>query len=615
MIRLARLGFVAGAFFITMPRQGSAQVVVPPASEVPIPPKPKTDTTSKTDTLSKTDTVAAKVKADTIKAAFGRGVGPRTSDIGPQYSWNRAELFATGALTVADLLERVPWATSFRSGWLASPKFVAVNGEFGRVKIFYDGIELDNVDPRSGSLLDLNTVQLWTLESVSIERFANEIRVNLRSWRVDRTDPYTRTDILTGDENTNAYRGFYGKRFDNGAGLQLAGQQYSTRSVRLGGGGDALSFMIRTGIARKNWSFDAFEMRTNASRVLQPTFGNGLSLPPFQGNYDLGYLRAGFGNVDGGPWLQLIASTMQLSERSAHHDAASAASLHILPDTVDTLTHRNQFLITGGYFRGPLKFSASDRIRAFEGNTYHTTGARFEIGNAIGLVSLFGEKNFQTKTTVGDAVVQLTPLPFFSVSASFGKSVPDSSPIGASPAYLAGRFEAGVRLFRPWLIAGFVTRDTAVLKPLAVFDTAYTVRSVGRRNGYYAALRGPLYKDINVDVQGTMWDSAGFYQPRYQARSEINLVTSWLSRFPSGNLGLKVALVHDYRSSVVFPASTGDRSTSASGVVSALVEIRILRGVATYQVRNMFGDQYQIVPDFYMPRAISLYGLRWEFWN
>ncbi|HZK77677.1 MAG TPA: Plug domain-containing protein, partial [Gemmatimonadaceae bacterium] len=170
MIRFARLGFVAGAFFFSAPRLAPAQVINPPGSEVPIPPKPKTDT------------VATKVNADTIKAAFGRGIGPRTADIGPQYSWNRAELFATGALTVADLLERVPWATSFRTGWLASPKFVAVNGDMSRIKIFYDGIELDNLDGRSGSVLDLNTVQLWTLENVSIERFANEIRVSLRSW-------------------------------------------------------------------------------------------------------------------------------------------------------------------------------------------------------------------------------------------------------------------------------------------------------------------------------------------------------------------------------------------------------------------------------------------------
>jgi len=603
LTRLARLGFAAGAFSIALPAVAQAQVVVPPASEVPIPAKPKTDT------------VSAKVKADTIKAAFGRGVGPRTADIGPQFSWNREAMFASGALTVADLLDRVPWATSFRTGWLASPKFVAVNGDLDRVKIFYDGIELDNVDPRSGSMLDLNTVQLWTLENVSIERFANELRVHLRSWRADRTDPYTRIDILTGDENTNAYRGYYGKRFDNGAGLQVAGQQYSTRSVRLGGGGDALSFMIRTGIARKSWSIDAFELRTNASRVLQPTFGNGLSLPPFQGVYDLGYVRAGVGDADGGPWLQLIASTMQLAESSPKHDASSAATLHILADTADTTTNRHQFVVAGGYFRGPLRFSATDRIRAFNGSVYHSPSGRFEFGNTVGIVELYGERNFQTGLTRGDAVAQVTPLPFFSVTSSVSTAVPDSTPIGGTPKFLAARVEAGIRLFRPWLIGGFISRDTAVLKAPTVFDTAYAVRSIGRRNGYYVGLRGQLYKDINVDVQGTMWDSAGYYQPRYQARSEINLVTKWLSRFPSGNFGLKVSFTDDYRSSVAFPVATGVRLTNASGILSALVEIRILRGVATYQVRNIVGSQYQIVPDFYMPRAISLYGLRWDFWN
>lgn len=603
MIQFARLGFAAGAFFVAAPQSVSAQVVVPPGSEVPIPPKPKTDT------------AAAAPKPDTIKAAFGRGVGARTADIGPQYSWNRAEMFASGALTVADLLERVPWATTFRSGWLASPKFTAVNGDLGKIKVFYDGIELDNIDPRNGGILDLNTVQLWTLENVSIERFANEIRVNLRSWRVDRTDPYTRTDILTGDENTNAYRGYYGRRFDNGAGLQVAGQQYNTRSVRLGGGGDALSFMVRTGIAKKSWSLDAFGMRTNASRVTQPTFGEGLSLQPFEGTYDLAYLRAGFGKVEGGPWLQLIASTMRLQESSPKHDAASALIQHILPDTVDSTSSRNQFLATAGYVRGPLKFSASDRIRSFDGASYHTPSARFEMGSSLGLVSLFAEKNFLSKVGRVDAVAQATPMPFFAVTGSLSTIFPDDAVVGSNPKYTAARLEAGVRLFRPWLIGGFITRDTAFLKPLVIFDTAYVARSEGRRNGYYAALRGPLYKDINIDVQGTMWDSAGFYRPRYQARSEINLITSWLSRFPSGNLGLKFALVHDYRSSVVFPTSTGSRATNASGIFSAQVEIRILRGVATYQVRNMFGDQYQIIPDFFMPRPINYYGIRWEFWN
>ncbi len=66
---------------------------------------------------------------------------------------------------------------------------------------------------------------------------------------------------------------------------------------------------------------------------------------------------------------------------------------------------------------------------------------------------------------------------------------------------------------------------------------------------------------------------------------------------------------------MTFPTSTSTRVTPHSNIYSALLEIRILRGVATYQVRNMLSTPYQIVPDFFMPRAIGIYGLRWEFWN
>ncbi|MDQ3080940.1 MAG: Plug domain-containing protein, partial [Gemmatimonadota bacterium] len=263
-----------------------AQVVVPPASEVPIPPKPESD--------------SAKIRADTIQPAFSRMPAAKIAEIGSQLQWNREELFASGAFTVADLLERVPGATSFRTGWLASPKLVAVNGDFGRLRIFFDGLEIDDIDPRNGAVLDLNLVQVWTLEQVSVERFANELRVYLRSWQVDRTSPYTRTDVSTGDEDTNLYRGFYGKRFFNGAAVQAAAQQYSTTAARLGGGGDALSFMVRTGIARPSWSVDAFVNRTRQTRVLQPTFGEGLSLPDFDAQYNFAYLRAGIGTLGRG---------------------------------------------------------------------------------------------------------------------------------------------------------------------------------------------------------------------------------------------------------------------------------------------------------------------------
>jgi hypothetical protein len=616
MTRRLCLGFAAGAFFFGLPALVSSQVVVPPASEVPVPPKPPTDSTIRADSV--------RVRTDTLQASFGRDVGPRTADIGPQYEWDRQQLFASGAYTVADLLERVPGTTSIRSGWLMSPKFVGVNGDLSRIRIFYDGLEMDNLDRRT-PILDLTTVELWTLENLLIERGANEIRVHLRSWKVDRTNPYTRADIYTGDEDTNIYRGYYGKRFFNGAALQLAGQQFNTRAARLGGGGDALSFLGRYGVARRMWSVDAVFHRRNASRTTQPTFGQGLSIQPFEGTTTLAYLRAGIGDQSGGPWAQAIASYMRLGETSAHITPAEALSNRLLPDTVDSTTHRAQYVLSAGYSRGVLRASVADRIRAYDGEIRQAPNARLEVATAYGIVSLFGERDVFAKRTRGDAVARLTPLPFIAFAGAASYDAPDNEvedlqsgfPSSSSqmPRAVSFRAEAGVRLFRPWLSAGLISRDTAILVPPSMFDTAYTYVSLGKRQGLFAALRGPVYGDVNVDAVATRWDSAGLYQPRYQSRSELNLDTRWLSRFPSGNFGLKVAFIHEYRGEVDFPTTTGLRTAASSNVIGALLEIRIMRGVATYQVRNMLGYNYQIVPDFYMPRAISIYGLRWEFWN
>ncbi|HZD85156.1 MAG TPA: Plug domain-containing protein, partial [Gemmatimonadaceae bacterium] len=152
----------------------------PPISVVPIPAKPKTD--SGPDSVRiKADSI--KVKADSIKRPIGRFADPALYEIGPQYEWNREQLFATGALTVIDLLDRIPGVTTFRSGWLSTPQTATYNADFQRVRVFYDGIEIDNLDSRTGGVLDLSTVQLWSLEHLSIERSAGELRIYMRSWR------------------------------------------------------------------------------------------------------------------------------------------------------------------------------------------------------------------------------------------------------------------------------------------------------------------------------------------------------------------------------------------------------------------------------------------------
>ena len=598
----ARLGLVAGAFFVGVPITGRGQVVPAPGSEVPIPPKPATD--------------SAEPKRDTIKTRFGRSRDPVTADIGAQYSWNREELFAIGALSVADFLDRIPGALTFRSGWVASYKFAAVNGDVNRVRVFYDGLELDNLDTRTAPLLDLNSVQLWTLESISIERLGGELRIHLRSWQADHTAPYTRVDVFTGDEDTNIYRGYYGKRFQNNAGVQFGGQQFNTTSARFGGGGDGLSLLARVGTGGKRWSVDAFALRSQRTRVVQPTFGAGMSVPGYEGTQSLAYLRGAWGTIGEGPWIEAIASVSRLQENSKRVLPARAAQLRIIADSADTTTRIQQYVVSGGFARGPAQLSGSDRIRSRDGITTHSPNGRFELDWRYALVSVFAEHDAFRDANRADVVARLTPVPFAAVTGAVTRITATGDGLDGEPDVTSARIEGGVRVYRTWVSAGFMTRDTALIRPLSVFDTAYVATSAGLRSGGYVAIRGPIYRAIGVDIIATRWASSDAYRPLQHARSEINLITRWLSRFPSGNFGIHAALVHEYRGLTQFPVKDGFvRTTEASNVFSGLLEIRILRGVISYQVRNFNALVHQIVPDFYMHRTVNLYGVRWEFWN
>ncbi len=216
---------------------------------------------SATDTLVARDTLA-----DTLQTPYARAEAPGVETI---YWWSRDAIFQSNAQTLAELLEVVPGVTSYRSAFLASPAVVAYLGDITRIRVFYDGLELMSLDPRTGDVHDLVEVPLWSAEEVRLERAAGELRVHMRSWRVNLTTPVTRTDVFTGDEDANLYRGFFGRRFRNGLGFQVGAQQYSTSSRRNVGGGDELSLLARVGWAHGSWSVDAFVNRARRNREAQ----------------------------------------------------------------------------------------------------------------------------------------------------------------------------------------------------------------------------------------------------------------------------------------------------------------------------------------------------------
>jgi hypothetical protein len=581
------------------------------------------------------DTARQLTEQDTVKAPIARAELPVVAEAVPRYPgttllYDRAALFASGALTLADLLERVPGLTTYRGRWMTAPMVGAYMGDVGAVRLFVDGLELDQLDARTGGVVDLSAVQLWPMEEVAIERGASELRIHMRTWRQRRTTAHTRVDVSTGDEDTNIYRGFYGKRFSHGEALQIAAQQFSTQVRRsgIGGDGDALSLLARVGIARDRWSADAFVNRTRRTRSeLTPlSFAGVPALPGLDATDVYAYVRAAYGDPEGGLWAQALAGSLAFSEVGFRVDSSAATEERPL-NVVDTAVSRAQYVGAAGLTVGGLRLSATNRVRVFSGRTDYSPSGRIAFDRSRLSLSLFAERSSLDERTRLEALFRFLPLSFLSLSGAVSQTgaggeltVPTAeggtTQVGI-PSSRAARGEVAARIGGLWLGGGVLARDSTVLAAPLVFNGSYVPVLEGRLSGAFATVRGRLFKDVFADATGVRWDVGdSYYRPQFQSWARLYLATEWRSRFPSGNFGALVSALHEYRSNALFLRADGATlQAPQSRVISTLLEIRIVNATLTWQFRNVLGERYETVPGFEMPRPTSVYGVRWDFWN
>jgi hypothetical protein len=582
------------------------------------------------DSLAKRDSMKAKaardtVKRDTIKAPFTHAEAPNDVAIGARLHWDRAELFASGALTLADLLDRVPGLTTLGAGWIGAPAIGAYLGDVRRVRVFFDGLELAGLDPRGQSVLDLTQVNLWAAEDVVVEQAPEEVRVYIRTWRVQNTTPNTRTDVATGDQQTNLYRGFFGKRWDDGAGLQFGAQQYGTTPPsRFGSSSDQTGLIGRVGWARGDLSIDAFGTRITRHRgsvlgIDPTTFSD--SIPGVGSSRTDAYLRVGYHDPDVSRlWAQVMAVGSKYdyvgirTVPTTGLTTAAESALAVTP--LDTSRYLTQYIASVGSVRGPLRVSATGRLFAEGGHYVATPSLRGSYSRGwLGLSAFIEGKNIDS-ISHSDVTAQVAPLPFISVLGGVGRSEDSRAADGNfSASYVRG--EVGLRLHGLWFTGGMLRRDSVLLSPPHVFDTTFTPRVDGSAIGLTAGIRGHVWGPFHTDLSAIKWtDSSGYYRPLWQTRSELSLQTSLLQRFPTGAFGLKASIVHEYRSGVRFPRGAfGVVTTPGYRIYSTLVEIRILDATITWQFRNFLGEQYVQVPFFLMPRQTNIYGVRWQFFD
>ena len=595
------------------------------------------------------------VKRDTIKAPLARADAPPILEIGAPRIYDRAAIFATGALTLSDLLGRVPGLTEFTTGWFVAPSVVASQGDLRGIRIFLDGLEIDPLSRRGQGVSPVNDLPIHALEEIRIERGAEEVRVYARTWRVERTDPYTRADIGTGDQNTNLYRAYFGRRYAHGEALQIAAEQFSTQPARRLPSSGGLHVMGRFGLTRGPWSADLFAERSDYDR--SAWVGTGASadtrdtIAALQTRRTTAYARVGTGDPDRGPWMQLLAAAE--AHQGIPKPIGPVDTSIVIPDTT---SYESQYLITGGTRVLGVRVSVAERIRRGGGISSFTPSGRAELLRGPVGVSLFVEGKSSLRPSRAEASVKLAPFSRVALTASgsrtgggrftrvFGdeRYTPvfesDGTLLARSDTGRAGydstaiarfalaprtnaRAEVGLRVRDVWVSGGVVRRGATTLLPAADLNRAAArpraLRVEPEATGATLALRGRLYRAINVDAWAVRWnDSTGFYRPRYQTRSELYIQTNLLNRFPRGNFGLLSSLAHEYRSNSYF--STGADSVRialGSRSLAFKLEIRIQSAVVSYQFRNVLQQKYAQAPGFFLPRQTQFYGVRWDFWN
>lgn len=611
------LGLPAGAVARAQGRDTVRAPARDPAKPPAAAPRPATapsDSAAPTDTTKGRDSTA---RRDTIAAPFTRSELPASADIGRPYRFTRAQLYASGAVTLGELLDRIPGAMTVRTGWLTDVQVTSYAGGMGRVRVFVDGVELDAIDPVGGGVFDVGLLQLWPYEEALVERAGDEVRVHLRSWREHRTDPLTRIDVLTGDREGNVFRGYYAKRWSNGAGLQAVFSNASTRDVRTttGGDGSNLGLTFRAGWANARWSLDAWAHRAGADRRAATRAFGLPTLASDRPQYTVGYLRAGFRDPDSsGVWGQLLVGSLRLRETppSSNLNRTSAATDTTLAALRDA--SRLQYVATAGWRGGGLAASLTARVRAFEGAAPVAPLVRVSYDRSWVAATVWAEDARPDSVRRLDAAVRLVPFGRLALAAAWSNTRRTFA--GRDLASGGLRAEAAVRLRGAlWVGGGVLQRDTTVALAPTLLDTLYVARGLGPATGTFVQVRGDLFRDLKLDAWAISWRDAEqtFYLPKVQARTQLYIESDWATRFPKRQFGFLGALIHEYRDPVRFPTASTEQTTNIMRNFSTLVEFRLLNAYLSWRFQNVLRLDYDQVPGFLLPRGVNLYGIRWEF--
>lgn len=559
---------------------------------------------------------------DRIPAGFATGV----------WSWDRHDIMASGANTLAELFEEIPGLVVLPGGDYGTPLAMSAFGRgAGGYRIIRDGFELYPLD---GGAADLQQIGLGGIQRVRLDRSPGQMVVEMWSYRYDDGRPFSLVEAGTGDLDTNLFRGIYADPTALLGSIGVGLERVDTRGPAPDEGGN------RTGAwARYQYHFGdaagiALDYRSGSSKTQVSQYAPEVSRKDVM-------LQASWRPFDG-----VVLEGM-----------AGRSTLDREPGVEEGYTRvggtRRQLAGRVGLSRGPLWLDGS--FRHFEGGL---PTRRLDVAGGISQPRWGGASGrFSTGSWQGTGLtslagrVWLSPLPWATLFGQYeaGEFGARAGPVADGPPPPPLRLTEGlgagtlVSTEREALrVGGTLSRWGITLGGAALYSYEDRVSPFGleldagsdpvpgaHRNGYESMAVLPLRPEgLTLEGSYQWWDEEGPYLPAQIYRGSFEFHRVFLD---SGNLELWGSLgVRGHDPMLTFaPGETGDTdgtdgAAQGPGVVRvpffqswyAHVQVRVVTVRLWLGMENMtFRRNLQAYPGRLLPYARTFFALRWDMWN
>lgn len=559
--------------------------------------------------------------------------GAAASFGGQVWVYDRDALLRSAAVTLGELLERIPGVIPVQAGYYVQPSEVStLAGAGGRVEVYLDGYALD---PLSSAAVDLASIALADVRRVRIERRLDVLRVDL--YTVSPTDyrSYARIEAGVTEPRGNLFRGqFLAPHFLFGP-FAGAVERLDTQGYQRNVPGNETGGWLKWGWIRSRVGIEG-ELRRNTVERSENV--------PWTGDFHrtdwtirargrlapglTGEAYVGGSSVDQ-PVLDSLLTEPESPIAAGTVGTGASAFLADVDSTTLRLASR-QAGVRLGYEHGGLWGLGAFRVRSDDAlprsDLDLSAGAR--LGRILELDGGIRLEDWSSRQLTSTRLRgRLSPLPGVSLFAEFGggeqgtQFLRDSTgaPLFTDRTGVRGGAELSVGPLSAGGALVHVRADSVAPfgLPFDRIDRLYPGATLTGVEGF-GRLR--LWGPFSIEGSGNRWTTAALplYTPQINWRGALVYDGSPLR---SGHLGIYARAEARSRGAMLVPAPT---TTDPGGidVVQAVtgydlfLSIRILDFRIFLRYEDMLHRRPVFdIPDRFIPGPRLFYGVKWQFFD